>query len=109
MDRKGILYAIGAYLMWGLFPLYWKQLESMPALQIIGHRIGWSFLLLLVVVLVTGQWRAFRSVAANSKTIRIYLVAARRISRTWCAHVSAVARGFVFETRLGYYIKPLFS
>src|SRR5512140_948023 len=109
MDRKGILYAIGAYIMWGLFPLYWKQLESMPALQIIGHRIGWSFLLLLVVVLVTGQWRAFRSVAANSKTIRIYLIAAILISINWFTYVWAVTHGFVVETSLGYYINPLFS
>ena len=48
MDKKGVFYAILAYIMWGLFPLYWKQLETIPALQLIGHRIGWSFILLLL-------------------------------------------------------------
>ena len=101
--KKGILYAIGAYLMWGLFPLYWKQLETIPALQLIGHRIAWSFILLIVVVFVTRQWKDFRS-ALNSKTIRIYLIAALLISVNWFTYVWAVNNGFVVETSLGYYI-----
>jgi chloramphenicol-sensitive protein RarD len=109
MDRKGILYAIGAYVMWGLFPLYWKQLEGIPALQIIGHRIGWSFILLLSVVLVTRQWSAFRSAAIHMKMVRIYLVAAILISINWFTYVWAVTHGFVIETSLGYYINPLFT
>ena len=109
MDRKGVLYAIGAYMMWGLFPLYWKQLETIPALQLIGHRIGWSFILLLAVILVTRQWQAFRTAAWDVKTIRIYFVAAVLISINWFTYVWAVTQGFVVETSLGYYINPLFS
>ena len=109
MDRKGVLYAIGAYMMWGLFPLYWKQLETIPALQLIGHRIGWSFILLMIVILVTGQWRAFRQEAIAAKTIRIYLIAAILISVNWFTYVWAVTHNFVVETSLGYYINPLFS
>ena len=109
MDRKGILYAIGAYLMWGLFPLYWKQLETISALQIIGHRIGWSFILLFIVIIVTGQLRAFRAAAITRVTIRIYLAAAILISINWFTYVWAVTHGFVVETSLGYYINPLFS
>ena len=109
MDRKGVLYAIGAYVMWGLFPLYWKQLESVPALQIIGHRIGWSFILLLLVVLATRQWEAFRAAAGDRRIIRIYLAAALLITANWFTYVWAVNQGFVVETSLGYYINPLFS
>jgi chloramphenicol-sensitive protein RarD len=109
MDRKGVLYAIGAYMMWGLFPLYWKQLETIPALQLIGHRIGWSFILLLAVILVTRQWQAFRTAAWDVKTIRIYFLAAVLISINWYTYVWAVTQGFVVETSLGYYINPLFS
>jgi chloramphenicol-sensitive protein RarD len=43
--NKGIWYAAGAYFIWGLFPIYWKWLQAVPALQLIGHRIGWSFIL----------------------------------------------------------------
>ena len=106
--KKGILYAIGAYLMWGLFPLYWKQLETIPALQLIGHRIAWSFILLIIVIFVTRQWNNFRA-TFNSNTVRIYLVAAFLISINWFTYVWAVNNGFVVETSLGYYINPLFS
>jgi chloramphenicol-sensitive protein RarD len=109
MERKGIVYAIGAYVMWGLFPLYWKQLETIPALQLIGHRIGWSFILLLIVIIGTQQWRAFRAAASDLKTIRTYLIAAMLISINWFTYVWAVTHGFVVETSLGYYINPLFS
>ncbi len=109
MDRKGILTAVVAYLMWGLFPLYWTPLEAIPALQLIGHRIAWSFILLIFVVLLTRQWRAFRAVASDGKTIRIYLIAAILISVNWFTYVWAVTHGHVVDTSLGYYINPLFS
>jgi chloramphenicol-sensitive protein RarD len=109
MNRKGIMYAIGAYVMWGLFPLYWKPLETIPALQLIGHRIGWSFILLFIILLVTRQWRAFRQAATQAKIIRIYMAAAILISVNWFTYVWAVTHGFVVETSLGYYINPLFS
>ena len=95
--------------MWGFFPLYWKQLETISALQLIGHRIGWSFILLLIVILVTRQWQAFRAAAMQNKTIRIYLAAAILISVNWFTYVWAVTHGYVVETSLGYYINPLFS
>ena len=54
--KKGILYGMGAYLLWGFFPIYWKFLHVVPALQVIGHRIVWSFIVLLIYVLATKQW-----------------------------------------------------
>jgi chloramphenicol-sensitive protein RarD len=110
MERnKGILYAAGAYIFWGLFPVYWKQLETIPALQLIGHRIGWSFLLLFLFILITQQWKNFRSAAFNPKTLRVYSIAAILISVNWFTYVWAVNNNFVVETSLGYYINPLFS
>jgi chloramphenicol-sensitive protein RarD len=109
MEKKGILYAIGAYLLWGLFPLYWKELETFPALQLIGHRIVWSFLLLVLVILLTRQWRMFRTAGLKLKILRIYLIAGVLISVNWFTYVWAVNNGFVVETSLGYYINPLFS
>ncbi len=107
--NKGILYAIAAYIMWGLFPIYWKQLESIDASQLIGHRFGWSFFLLILFVLLTRQWKKFRSVAFNKKTIRIYLIAALLICVNWFTFVWAIIHNYVVETSLGYYINPLFS
>ena len=107
--RKGILYAISAYLLWGFFPLYWKQLETIPALQLIGHRIAWSFALLILFILFSGQWKTFRVAAMRPRILRIYLFAAVLIGSNWFTYVWAVNHGFVVETSLGYYINPLFS
>jgi hypothetical protein len=59
--KKGIFYGIGAYVTWGFFPIYWKLLHHISAIQLIGHRIIWSFLLLFVVILFTKQWTEFRA------------------------------------------------
>ena len=67
--NKGILYGIGAYALWGFFPIYWKLLHHVPALQLLSHRIGWSFVMLMAVVFVTRQWADFRS-KLNARTDR---------------------------------------
>lgn len=107
--KKGILYGIGAYVLWGFFPIYWKFLHPVPALQVIGHRIGWSFILLAIYIVVTKQWRDFRSVAFKPKTIGIYSIAAVLLSINWLIYVWGVNAGFIVETSLGYFINPLFS
>lgn len=107
--NKGILNGIGAYLLWGLFPIYWKLLHQVPALQVIGHRISWSFILLIAVVLLTRQWKDFRSAALTAKTLGIYSVAAVLLTVNWLVYVWGVNAGFIVETSLGYFINPLFS
>jgi chloramphenicol-sensitive protein RarD len=109
MDKKGILYGLGAYGLWGLFPLYWKLLHGISALQLIGHRIGWSFILLIAVVFITRQWQDFRSLALKPKTLQIYSIAGVLLSINWLIYVWAVNEGFIVETSLGYFINPLLS
>ncbi len=106
--KKGILYGIGAYALWGFFPVYWKLLHDVPALQLLGHRIGWSFLLLMAVIFVTKQWAYFRG-TLNGRTFRVYLIAALLIGVNWLTYVWAVNAGFIVETSLGYFINPLLS
>ena len=107
--NKGISYGIGAYALWGLFPLYWKQLHEVDALQVIGHRIGWSFVLLIVYIVATKQWKNFRSGAFDRKTIGVYSIAAVLLSLNWLIYVWGVNSGFIVETSLGYFINPLLS
>jgi len=107
--NKGIWYGIGAYALWGFFPIYWKFLRGVPALQVIGHRIGWSFVLLAVYILVTQQWREFRSSSFKAKTIAIYAIGAVLLSINWLVYVWGVNAGFIVETSLGYFINPLLS
>jgi len=106
--NKGILYGIGAYALWGFFPIYWKLLHHVPALQLLGHRIGWSFVMLMAVVFVTRQWADFRS-KLNGRTLGIYFIAAILIGVNWLTYVWAVNAGFIVETSLGYFINPLLS
>jgi chloramphenicol-sensitive protein RarD len=107
--NKGVLYGIGAYILWGFFPIYWKVLHVVPALQVIGHRIGWSFAVLLIYIIATRQWQEFRSLAFNPKTIAIYAIAGILLSINWLVYVWGVNAGFIVETSLGYFINPLLS
>ena len=107
--KKGILYGVGAYVLWGFFPIYWKVLHQVSTLQVIGHRIGWSFIILIVYILVTRQWQEFRSVAFNAKIIGMYAVAGVLLSINWLVYVWGVNAGFIVETSLGYFINPLLS
>ena len=106
--KKGILYGIGAYLAWGFFPIYWKFLHHVPAIQLIGHRIIWSCLLLLIFIIASKQWGEFRK-TINIKVLRIYTIAAILIGINWLVYVWAVNANFIVETSLGYFINPLLS
>jgi chloramphenicol-sensitive protein RarD len=107
--NKGILNGIAAYALWGVFPIYWKFLHQVPALQVIGHRISWSFVLLIVIVLLTRQWKDFYSAALTRKTLAIYSIAAVLLTVNWLIYVWGVNAGFIVETSLGYFINPLLS
>jgi chloramphenicol-sensitive protein RarD len=107
--NKGIINGLAAYALWGFFPIYWKLLHNVPALQVIGHRIAWSFVLLIGVILATRQWQSFRAAARAPKTLAIYSIAAVLLSVNWLVYVWGVNAGFIVETSLGYFINPLIS
>lgn len=107
--NKGIWSGVAAYAMWGFFPIYWKLLQQVPALQLLGHRIGWSFGLLTIYILLSRQWDDFRAKAFNLKTIGMYAIAGVLLSINWLIYVWGVNAGFIVETSLGYFINPLLS
>lgn len=107
--NKGILSGIAAYAMWGFFPIYWKLLHDVPAVQLLGHRISWSFLLLVMYILVTSQWKDFRASAFKPNVLGIYAVAGVLLSLNWLIYVWGVNAGYIVETSLGYFINPLLS
>lgn len=107
--NAGYLYAFAAYFLWGLFPLYWKQLKSIPATQLIGHRIVWSFVLLVLVFAVRRQLNRLRELVRDRQVVRTYALAGALLALNWLTYVWAVNAGFVAESSLGYFINPLFS
>jgi chloramphenicol-sensitive protein RarD len=106
--NKGIWYALGAYITWGLFPVYWNLLRGIPALQLLGHRIFWSFLLLFGIILAARQGKALWA-SLNRRVLLTYSAAAVLIAINWLTYVWAVGAGFIVETSLGYFINPLLS
>jgi chloramphenicol-sensitive protein RarD len=106
--NKGILQAFIAYAIWGLFPLYWRLLLKVPALQIVSHRIIWSWVFLIIAIALTKQWRALSNLITY-RVIANYSVAAALISVNWLVYIWAVNANHVIETSLGYFINPLFS
>jgi chloramphenicol-sensitive protein RarD len=107
--NKHVAYAVGAYTIWGLFPIYWRLLSHVPALQLISHRVVWSWLVLAVAVIVTRRWLDFRSKAMSAHALLVYFGTAILISINWLVYVWAVNHGFIIETSLGYFINPLIS
>jgi chloramphenicol-sensitive protein RarD len=107
--NKGILYGIATYILWGFFPIYWKLLHPVSALQVIGHRISWSFILLILIIVLTRQWNDFRAAALNARVIGIYAIAGVLLTVNWLVYVWGVNAGFIVETSLGYFINPLLS
>lgn len=112
-EKIGILYTAFSYLLWGILPLYWKMLESRPALEILAHRIIWSFFFMVTLLVVTRQitsWRKLVSLMAKQPKLAWGISAAAiLISANWFVYIWAVNHGHVVETSLGYYINPLVS
>jgi chloramphenicol-sensitive protein RarD len=109
MTKKGLWYALGAYVIWGLFPIYWKLLRQVDAVQLIGHRIVWSFIILFLFIIFSGQFKALRVATFQKRVLLIYFVASILIGINWFVYVWAVNANYIIETSLGYYINPLLS
>jgi chloramphenicol-sensitive protein RarD len=107
--NKGVWSAVGAYLLWGLLPIYWKALQAVPAIQILCHRFVWSFVFLISLILIRGEWASFKRVFTSRKTLLIYTAAACLLAVNWLTYIWGVNAGFVVETSLGYFINPLVS
>ena len=107
--NKGVIYGLGAYLLWGFFPIYFKLIQEVPAMEILGNRILWSFLFLAVIISLRKDWSSLRSQALNPRTLLIYGVAACLLAFNWLIYVWGVNSGYILETSLGYFINPLIN
>ncbi len=108
-STSGVLLALGAFLIWGLSPIYFKSLQGVPALEILLHRMVWSFLLLLPIVLATRRWQEFRSVFFDIRKLLILTVTTILVSGNWFVFIWAVKNNRILEASLGYYINPLIN
>ena len=106
-ERFGVLIGLGAYLMWGLLPLYWPLLRPADAFEILGHRIIWSLVFVLLLVQLTHSWPAIKSTIKDFKLTLLILIASVLVASNWGIYIWAVNDNHVVETSLGYFINPL--
>ena len=106
---NGIVAAAGAFILWGILPAYWKALENVPAYEILCHRMFWSLLVTLGLVLVTGGIKVFRKALKVRKNLITYTITGILLGINWLLYIWAVNAGFIVEASLGYFINPLLN
>lgn len=108
-ERDGIAAALAAYTLWGLVPIFFKQLDAVPALEIIAHRVVWSLLLVGALLLARQRLGAVWNAARDPRILARAALAAALVMSNWLVFVWAVNAGRILETSLGYFITPLVS
>jgi chloramphenicol-sensitive protein RarD len=103
----GIVYASLAFVMWGLFPLYFRQIASVPPLEVVLHRSVWSLCFVLGVLAVLRRWGWMRELAAQPRRLGLFAISALLLSGNWLIYVFAVQSGHVIDASLGYFINPI--
>ena len=107
--KKGMLFATMAFVMWGVAPVYFKQLLHVPALEILTHRVIWSVLFLAVIVAVLKQWHKVQFILSNPKYILMLVLSASLLGFNWGLFIWAVNNDHMLDASLGYYINPLLN
>ena len=105
--NRGIAYAALAYLAWGLFPLYFKQIAQVPSLEVVMHRTLWCLVFMLGVLAVMRRWAWLGELRKQPKVMAAFLLSALLLSVNWVVYVWAVQTDHVLDASLGYFINPL--
>lgn len=112
-NNRGILFALGAYIIWGFLPIYWKQIEHISPYEIIAHRVFWSFIFMIVFIIVTNRLLLFKKdlkfIFKDKKKVAALFFASCVITSNWLVYIIAVNTGHILDASLGYYINPLIS
>ncbi len=108
-SAAGFGYAVSAYLMWGFLPLYMKALSSVPAAEVVAHRVLWSVPVAGLILIVLGRTADLRAALMSRRMLGMGALTAALISVNWGIYVWAIGTGHALDAALGYYINPLFS
>ena len=104
---RGALYALLAYVLWGLFPLYFVHLAGVGAFEIVLHRVVWSLVFLLALLAALHRWRWLAPLARQPRVLGASALSALLLAGNWTLYVWAVMNGRVLDASLGYFINPL--
>jgi chloramphenicol-sensitive protein RarD len=108
-SRKGLAYGIAAYTLWGVFPLYFKLFDGINPLEVLAHRILWSFVLLAVFVTLIGRWPELISTLRRPRVLPTLAASTLLIGVNWFTFLYSISVGDVLQSSLGYFITPLMS
>nr|WP_100415150.1 EamA family transporter RarD [Mumia flava] len=106
-SAEGLALGAGAYLLWGLVPIYWPLLEPASALEILAHRVVWSLVTVTVLLAVLRRWRHALAVTREPRRLAYVVVGAVAVAINWGTFIYAVNSDRVVEASLGYFINPL--
>lgn len=106
---SGIIYGVMAYAAWGFLPIYWKLLDAVPAMEILAHRMLWSCIFNIFIVLLYRRWQEFIDVLKDWNRLKYILISAFIIAVNWFTYIWAVNSNHIVESSLGYYINPLIT
>lgn len=104
--NRGLALCATCYVLWGIFPLYWKLLESVPSLFILANRALWSAIFLTIFCVIWNR-KTFIHVISNKTNVKYMLLSGMLITMNWGTFIYAVNNGYLIESSLGYYINPL--
>ncbi len=105
--NPGIVYATWAYIAWGLFPLYFLQVQGVSSLEVVVHRTLWAMVVLLGLLMVRKQWAWLADVAHQPRVLAAFSLSAVLLSGNWLTYVWAVQNQHVVDASLGYFMLPL--
>jgi chloramphenicol-sensitive protein RarD len=108
-SSAGAFYAIAAFLIWGMSPIYWRELHAVPALEIVMHRAVWSPLVLLPVLIWQKRWGELATTVKEPRAVLALLLTTILISVNWLIFIWAINHEHVLQTSIGYYITPLIN
>jgi chloramphenicol-sensitive protein RarD len=106
---SGVPHALGAYLVWGLLPLYLRLVHVVPPFEFVGWRLIFTLPVCLIVVIARRQEREVAAALGSPRALALLLVSALLIGGNWLIYVTAIQAGQVFASSLGYYINPLMN
>ena len=105
--NRGVLYALGAYVLWGAFPVYFKAVGAVGSLEVLAHRMLWSLLFVAALLAVVGRWQWLRPFVQTPRRLAFFALSATLVSVNWLIYIWAVNSGHVVDASLGYFINPL--
>lgn len=107
--KSGLPHAFGAYLIWGLLPIYLLLVKDVPPFEFVGWRIIWTLPFCLLIVAVRGQFPALKEALSSAHNLALLTLSAMLIATNWLVYVWAIANGEIYAASMGYYLNPLIN